>query len=333
MVTTLAREELRRASLDRPTALTIGVFDGVHLGHQALLRRVQESARRDGLAAAAVTFHPHPRHVVHPDSSVPYLTSLEDRLDLLLASGMDTVAAVTFTSELAQVEAEDFVDTLIDEFQLQKLVIGPDFALGRQRAGNPEELQKMCDDQGIDLEMIDFIEDEAVENDAIEERASNPRHKVSSSEIRRALMAGEIEHVNALLGRRFSVHGPVVLGAERGRTIGFPTANVAVGADLAMPGYGVYATLARVGEQNSKSQLSDRTYQSVTNIGVRPTIDDGEAVSIECHLFDFEGDIYGRDIRVDLVTRIRGERKFDGLDALKAQIAADCIAARAALQS
>jgi riboflavin kinase/FMN adenylyltransferase len=328
VVTTLAREELRRASLDRPTALTIGVFDGVHLGHQALLRRVQESARRDGLAAAAVTFHPHPRHVVQPDSSVPYLTSLEDRLDLLLASGMDTVAAVTFTSELAQVEAEDFVRTLIEELQLQKLVIGPDFALGRQRAGNPEALQQMCDDLGIGLEMIDFIEDRAIENDASEERAPNPQHKVSSSEIRRALMAGEIGHVNTLLGRRFSLHGPVVLGAERGRTIGFPTANVAVGADLAMPGHGVYATLARLAGRGHQGHLDDRIYHSVTNIGVRPTIDDGEAVSVECHLFDFEGDIYGRDIRVDLVARIRGEQKFDGLDALKAQIAADCDAAR-----
>lgn len=324
MVTTLAREELRRASPDRPTALTIGVFDGVHLGHQALLRRVQESARRDGLAAAAVTFHPHPRHVVQPDSSIPYLTSLEDRLDLLLASGMDTVAAVTFTSELAQVEAEDFVRTLIEELQLHKLVIGPDFALGRQRAGNPQALQRVCDDLGIGLEMINFIEDDAIEID----HTSNPQHKVSSSEIRRALMAGEIEHVNTLLGRRFSVHGPVVLGAERGRTIGFPTANVAVGADLAMPGHGVYATIAHLAEGGHQGQVGDRIYQSVTNIGVRPTIGDGETVSVECHLFDFEGDIYGRDMRVDLVARIRGEQKFDGLEALKGQIAADCAAAR-----
>ncbi len=329
MVTTLAREELRRASLAGPTALTIGVFDGVHLGHQALLRRVQESARRDGLAAAAVTFHPHPRHVVHPDSSVAYLTSLEDRLALLLASGMDTVAAVTFTSELAQVEAEDFVRSLIEELQLRKLVIGPDFAFGRQRAGNPEALHQMCGDQGISLEIIDFVEDDAIDNRS----DSAPQHKVSSSEIRRALMVGEIEHVNALLGRCFSVHGPVVLGAERGRTIGFPTANVAVGADLAMPAHGVYATIAHVSEQNSKNQLSDRIYRSVTNIGVRPTIDDGETVSIECHLFDFEDDIYDRDMRVDLVARIRGERKFDSLETLQSQIAADCIAARAALQS
>ena len=320
MVTTLAREELRRAALGRPTALTIGVFDGVHLGHQALLRRVQESARRDGLAAAAVTFHPHPSHVIHPDSTVvPYLTSFEDRLDLLLASGLDTVAAVTFTSELAQVEAEDFVRTLIDELALQKLVIGPDFALGRQRAGNPEALQAMCDDLGINLEMIDFVEDDAIRD----------KHaKVSSSEIRRALLAGEIDHVNALLGRRFSLHGPVVLGAERGRTIGFPTANVAVGADLAMSGFGVYATFAHVRDQGADPERGEQVYKSVTNIGVRPTIDDGEAVSIECHLFDFEGDIYGREMRIELVARIRGEQKFDGLDALKAQIAADCDAAR-----
>ncbi len=310
MVTTLAREELQRAAIGRPTALTIGVFDGVHRGHQALLRRVIESARRDGLAAAAVTFHPHPRQVVHPDTQISYLTSLEDRLALLLATGLDAVAAVTFTSELAQVAAEDFVQTLIDELQLTKLVIGPDFALGRHRAGDPESLQRMCDDHGIAMEMIDFVQDDDT--------------KVSSSQVRQALDDGDVARVNDLLGRRFSVHGPVVLGAERGRTIGFPTANVAVGADLAMPGHGVYATLAH---------FAGREYESVTNIGVRPTIDDGEEVSVECHLFDFEGDLYDRDLRVDLVARLRGEQRFDGLDALKAQIEADCAAAREALAS
>ncbi len=309
MVTALAREELRRAAIGRPTALTIGVFDGVHRGHQALLRRVIDAARTDSLAAAAVTFHPHPRQVVHPNVQISYLTSLEDRLDHLLATGLDTVAAVTFTSELAQVEAEDFVQTLIEELQLAKLVIGPDFALGRQRAGDPQALARMCDEAGIDLEIIDLIQDD----DA----------KVSSSEIRSALAEGVIDRVNGLLGRRFSLHGPVVLGAERGRTIGFPTANIAVGADLALPAYGVYATICHV---------EDREYQSVTNVGVRPTIEDDPAVSVESHLFDFEGDIYGRDARVDFVRFLRGERKFDGLDALKEQIARDCDAAREALR-
>ncbi|MCZ6708160.1 MAG: bifunctional riboflavin kinase/FAD synthetase [Chloroflexi bacterium] len=309
MVTALAREELRRAAIGRPTALTIGVFDGVHRGHQALLRRVIDAARTDSLAAAAVTFHPHPRQVVHPNVQISYLTSLEDRLDHLLATGLDTVAAVTFTSELAQVEAEDFVQTLIEELQLAKLVIGPDFALGRQRAGDPQALARMCDEAGIDLEIIDLIQDD----DA----------KVSSSEIRSALAEGVIDRVNGLLGRRFSLHGPVVLGAERGRTIGFPTANIAVGADLALPAYGVYATICHV---------EDREYQSVTNVGVRPTIEDDPAVSVESHLFDFEGDIYGRDARVDFVRFLRGERKFDGLDALKEQIARDCDDAREALR-
>ena len=309
MVTALAREELRRAAIGRPTALTIGVFDGVHRGHQALLRRVIDAARTDTLASAAVTFHPHPRQVVHPNVQISYLTSLEDRLDHLLATGLDTVAAVTFTSELAQVEAEDFVQTLIEELQLAKLVIGPDFALGRQRAGDPQALARMCDEAGIALEIIDLIQDD----DA----------KVSSSEIRTALADGVIDRVNGLLGRRFSLHGPVVLGAERGRTIGFPTANIAVGADLALPAYGVYATICHV---------EDREYQSVTNVGVRPTIEDDPAVSVESHLFDFEGDIYGRDARIDFVRFLRGERKFDGLDALKAQIARDCDDAREALR-
>jgi riboflavin kinase/FMN adenylyltransferase len=167
----------------------------------------------------------------------------------------------------------------------------------------------MCDEAGIDLEIIDLIQDD----DA----------KVSSSEIRSALAEGVIDRVNGLLGRRFSLHGPVVLGAERGRTIGFPTANIAVGADLALPAYGVYATICHV---------EDREYQSVTNVGVRPTIEDDPAVSVESHLFDFEGDIYGRDARIDFVRFLRGERKFDGLDALKEQIARDCDDAREALR-
>ena len=308
MVTALARDELRRAALGRPTALTIGIFDGVHRGHQAVIREVIARARAHGLAAGAITFHPHPREVLRRDLTIEYVTSLEDRLALLLETGLDTVATVSFTSEFAQTEAGDFVRMLVEELNLKRLIIGEDFALGRQRGGDPETLAQLGEELGFEVDVIDLIPDNG-------EQAE----KISSTEIRAALNEGAVERVAALLGRRFSVHGPVVLGFERGRTIGFPTANVAVGADRAIPGPGVYATLAH---------LPQGPCPSVTNIGVRPTFEDGGGLSIECHIFDFESDIYDTDLRVEFVQRLRGERKFEGVEQLTEQIARDCDAAR-----
>lgn len=308
MVTALAREELRRAALGRPTALTIGIFDGVHRGHQAVVREVIARARAHGLAAGAITFHPHPREVLRRDLTIEYVTSLEDRLALLLETGLDTVATVSFTSEFAQTEAGDFVRMLVEELNLKRLIIGEDFALGRQRGGDPETLAQLGQELGFEVDVIDLVPDNG-------EQAE----KISSSEIRAALNEGAVERVAALLGRRFSVHGPVVLGFERGRTIGFPTANVAVGADRAIPGPGVYATLAH---------LPEGLRPSVTNIGVRPTFEDGGGLSIECHIFDFNSDIYDTDLRVEFVQRLRGERKFEGVEQLTEQIARDCDAAR-----
>ncbi len=311
MPTELARTELRRIAVQGPATLTIGVFDGVHRGHAALLRRVIDQAAAAGQVAGVVTFHPHPQQVLHPDAPMSYLTSLEDRLDLLTEAGLGVVAPVTFTSELAQTDARDFVRLLVDELCLATLVTGPDFALGRQRGGDLDTLRALGREQGYTVEVIDMVRDSADDD-----------HKISSSDIRAALNAGDIAHVNALLGRRFSLHGPVVTGFKRGKTIGFPTANIAVGADRALPARGVYATWAHI---------DGRLHPSVSNIGVRPTFDDNEAVSLECHVLDYEGDLYGRDLRIELTQRLRGETKFDGIDALKAQLARDVAAAREAL--
>ena len=315
MVTALAREELQRAALGRPTALTIGIFDGVHRGHQAVIQHVIATARAHDLAAGAITFHPHPREVLRRDLTIEYVTSLEDRLALLLDIGLDTVATVSFTSEFAQTDAGAFVRMLVEELQLKRLIIGEDFALGRQRGGDAATLTRLGQELGFAVDVIELVPDNG-------ERSEHDAKKVSSSEIRTALNDGDIDRVRALLGRRFSVHGPVVLGFERGRTIGFPTANVAVGADRAIPGPGVYATLAH---------LPGGLRPSVTNIGVRPTFEDGAGLSIECHIFDFDDDIYDTDLRVEFVRRLRGERKFDGVQQLVEQIARDCDAARALL--
>ncbi|PZC47095.1 MAG: riboflavin kinase / FMN adenylyltransferase [Chloroflexi bacterium] len=310
MPTELARSELRRVAVGRPTTVTIGVFDGVHRGHIALLRRVIDRAGSNGSAAGVVTFHPHPQHVLRPDVPLSYLSSLEDRLSLLTEAGLDVVAPITFTSELSQTDARDFVRVLVEELQLTELVTGPDFALGRQRGGNLDALRALGDELGFQVSVIDMVRDDS--EDA----------KISSSDIRAALAEGAIERVNDLLGRRFSLHGPVVKGFERGHTIGFPTANIAVGADRALPATGVYATFAHI---------DGRAHASATNIGVRPTFDDNEAISVECHVLDYEADLYDRDLRIDLVARLRGEVKFDGIEALKAQLAQDCDDARVAL--
>ena len=311
MVTELARWELRRAALGRPTAVTIGVFDGVHLGHQTVLKHVVESANRDGLASAAITFHPHPRQVLRPDLTTEYVTSLEDRLSLIMRTGLDGVATVSFTSEFAQTDAGDFVRLLVEEFNLARLIIGEDFALGRQRGGDPETLAALGQELGYEVEVIELLTNDATT-------------KVSSTEVRSALGDGDVTLVSELLGRRFALHGPVVVGFERGRSIGFATANVAIGNDRAIPAPGVYATIAR---------LESGPRPSVTNIGMRPTFDDGGGLSIECHIIDFDEDIYGTDLRVEFVQRLRGERKFDGIDALVEQIGNDRDTARDLLAS
>ena len=306
MVTELARSELRRASLGRPTALTIGVFDGVHRGHQIVLKHVVESARRHDLASAAITFHPHPRQVLRPDLPTEYVTSLEDRLSLILETGLDSVATVSFTSDFSLTDAGDFVRMLVEEFHLTRLIIGEDFALGRQRGGDPDTLKTLGQELGYEVEVIELL-------------TSDSTDKVSSTEIRNALAEGDVQLVGDLLGRRYSLHGPVVVGFKRGRSIGFATANVAIGNDRAIPAPGVYATIAH---------LASGPIPSVTNIGVRPTFDDGGGLSIECHIIDFDEDIYGTDLRVEFVQRLRGERKFDGIDALVEQIGKDRDAAR-----
>lgn len=306
VVTELARSELRRAALGRPTALTIGVFDGVHRGHQIVLKHVVESARRHGMASAAITFHPHPRQVLRPDLTTEYVNSLEDRLSLILQTGLDSVATVSFTSEFSLTDASDFVRMLVEEFQLARLIIGEDFALGRQRGGDPETLKALGRELGYEVEVIELLTGDSAD-------------KVSSTEIRTALGDGDVRLVGDLLGRRYSLHGPVVVGFERGRSIGFATANVAIGNDRAIPAPGVYATIAH---------LAEGAAPSVTNIGVRPTFDDGGGLSIECHIIDFDEDIYGTDLRVEFVERLRGERKFDSIDALVKQIGKDRDAAR-----
>ena len=292
----LIREELRRAVSPGAHALTLGVFDGVHRGHQLLFERLREEAAARRLSSGIVTFHPHPVAVLRPEIEISYLTSLETRVEQLRATEVDFVAVVQFTSELAQVSAEDFARVLVEEAGLKLLVTGHDFALGRGREGNPERLAEIGLDLGYEVQPIELLPEDGT--------------PVSSTRVRNALASGSMEEATELLGRPFVLRGPVVHGDERGRTIGFPTINLGLSPDLLLPADGVYVSCVEV---------EGRRLEGCTNIGVRPTFD-GVRRIVETHLLDFEGDLYDRVASVELLRMLRPEQKFDGPDALIAQI-------------
>jgi riboflavin kinase/FMN adenylyltransferase len=299
-VSEFAREELQRFKAGRPTAITIGNFDGVHRGHQQLVRYVIERARARGLAAGVVTLYPDPDKVLRPQQTLHYLTSLEERVELLRGLGLDVVVPLSFTSELAELSARSFAALLAHELDMRLLIMGPDNAFGRNREGTPAHMAEA----GAELE----FECEVLPRAVLE--AETP---VSATAIRAALEAGDLDTVERQLGRRYSLRGPVIHGDERGRTIGFPTANIAVTADRALPAHGVYATWAYVGE--------DR-YASATNIGIRPMFD-GKRVSVETYIFDFDGDLYDQQLRIEVVARLRPEEKFGSIEELQEQIGRD----------
>lgn len=290
------------------TALTIGVLDGVHRGHQALLGRLRDEARKRALSPGVVTLHPHPITVLRPEIAPSYLTGLEDRIELMRAAGADWVIPLTFTSEVSEVPAEELAESFHRFLRMRLMVLGPDAAFGR---GGPKDTVERMRKLGAELG-FEVVQVEPLMHD---------HERYSSTAVRNTLADGDMERVSALLGRDYRLSGPVVHGFERGRTIGFPTANISVAADRAMPGLGVYATRARV---------AGRTLVGATNIGRRPTFDAGH-VSIETYLLDFEGDLYGERMDLDVVHRLRGEVAFANVDALKAQVANDVEAARRSL--
>jgi riboflavin kinase/FMN adenylyltransferase len=303
----LAREELGRAALGRDTAVAIGVFDGVHRGHRYLIGRMVERGRQEGLATMVVTFHPHPRLVVQPQTALTYLCGLEERIELLRALGVESVAILTFTSELAQLSAREFVSLLMEELRMKLLVVGADFALGRGREADAQALEVIGREMGFAVEEVGLL--------------TVSDEKVGSSTTRLALARGDMETVASLLGRPFHLRGPIVRGAERGRSLGFPTANIALGLDRALPAFGVYVTRAHLGEG---------TYPAVTNIGLRPTFGE-DGTTVETYILDFEGEVHGEELRIELLHRLRGEMRFPDADALKEQIEKDIAAARAYL--
>lgn len=293
----------------QPTCVAIGSFDGVHVGHQTLLRRMAAEAHAAGMRTAALTFFPHPRRVLHTLPPRFYLTTLDERVHLLAGQGIDLVITHPFDDEVRQVRAAAFVDQLLAALDMRQLW-GGDFALGYQREGDVPFLRAQGAAKGFTVRTFD---EPVLWGGAL----------VSSRRVREALETGDLDTVTGCLGRYYGVRGPVVKGDQRGRTIGFPTANVAVWDELLLPGHGVYATYAWVGGQRRPA---------ATNVGVRPTVD-GLKLTVEAHILDFDADIYGEDIRLEFARRIRPEMKFNGLEELKAQIAADVAQVRTDMAS
>ena len=291
----------------KPSVVVIGNFDGVHRGHQAVMHQARALADARGLRCIVLTFDPHPNEVLGRGLP-PRLTRLHTRVALLLLHGAADVVVEPFTMELAAWTPEQFVnDLLVTRLGARAVVVGRNFHFGHNRAGDFETLRALGAEAGF----------EAV----AAEVAGDDEGPFSSTRVRDAVATGEVERAATVLGREHALEGVVEHGDARGRTIGFPTANLS-GVEEMLPAYGVYAVrVVRVG--GSTSSTSD----GVMNIGVRPTVG-GSALRIEAHLFDFDDDLYGESLRVALVARLRGEQKFAGIDELRAQISRDAAAAR-----
>jgi riboflavin kinase/FMN adenylyltransferase len=294
---------------DDCSVLTVGTFDGVHLGHQAILRYLNERAATVDGCSVVVSFDPHPREVVL-GKRVPLLTTLEERGDLLEAFGIDRFVVLPFTRDLSNLSPRDYVEqVLIETIGLREIVIGYDHRFGRDRAGDRATLEALGAEHGFS---VDVIPEQLVHEVT-----------VSSSEVRRQLEAGGVAQAAKLLGRSYTLTGTVVRGDQRGRTIGYPTANLRVHGDRKLvPKPGVYAVRVEYG---------DETFGGMMNIGRRPTFETDGAVTVEAHLFDFEREIYGRALDVAFVNRVRDEQKFSGPDALVEQLRSDEVQSRKAL--
>lgn len=283
----------------RPVVVALGNFDGVHLGHQAVLARAVEEARALGGRVVAATFWPHPRSVLGAGSSPGLLTTIEARREALLEYGADEVRTIPFDLDLSRKSPKEFVrDVLVGELGARAVVVGENFRFGYKAAGDFEELGRLMREFGGEAH-------------AVEVRGAGG--EISSTRIRALLLEGDVSGAARLLGRPYGVSGEVVVGDRRGRTIGFPTANVWPDPAVIVPAGGVYACFVRIGE---------KTHAACTNVGVAPTFERGEN-RIEAHLLDFAEDLYGRVIEVRFLQRIRTERRFSGVEELKEQIGQD----------
>ena len=292
-------QELAKHTPNRPTLLTIGVFDGVHLGHRYLLDQLTARAKQEACLSGVVTFITHPEKVLKRRDYLPWICTLQERIRLLKEAGVDVVVPITFTRDIANLTAREFVMLLRKNLNMCDLLLGPDFALGKQRQGTPEYLRKIGEELNYHVEVV--------------KPAMLGGEIISSSAIRQLLAEGNIDKVEKMLGRHFSLEGKVGVGDQRGRTLGFPTANIKVQSEQAMPKDGIYVTV---------THAQGKQLRSVTNIGVRPTFD-GLKHLIETYIMDFDGKLYGEELRIDLIARLRDEMKFKNVEELIDQMKLD----------
>jgi riboflavin kinase/FMN adenylyltransferase len=298
------------------SVVTTGAFDGVHRGHQTVIREVQRRASERCIASAVVTFDVHPAVIVRPESAPKLLTRLPRKLELLEQLGVDVVYVIEFDADRATTTAEEFItDVFVNRLHAQEILVGSDFHFGKGREGTVEFLSHHGDLHGFSVEGLDLIRS-----------SSEATEPISSTAIRRALIGGDIERAETMLGRPFELRGTVVQGDQRGRTIGFPTANVTLLDDMARPANGVYACwyVAPDGVR----------HPAAVNVGVRPTFyESADAAVLEAHLLDFDGDLYGQEARVQFHHFLRSERRFAGIDELRDQLGIDIVEARNLLMS
>ena len=286
--------------------MALGNFDGVHLGHQAVLRRAVEAGRERGARVVAATFDPHPRAVLGAGGSPKLLTALGLRREALVRYGADEVRVITFDLDLSKKSPREFArDVLVGEMGAEAVVVGENFRFGHRAAGNVRDLAALMEEMGGTAYSVPV-------------RGAGEHEEISSTRIRTLISEGAVAQAAGLLGRPYVLRGEVVEGDRRGRTIGFPTANVRPDPVALVPARGVYAGFVRVGEE---------TFAGCTNVGVAPTFDRAES-RVEAHLLDFQGDLYGRALDVEFTQRIRGEKRFSGVDELKEQIHRDVEQAR-----
>ena len=282
--------------------VTIGTFDGVHVGHQVILKKLVNKARELGGESVVVTFYPHPRQVLSHDTGIRFISSQEEKIRHLEALGIDNLIIINFTKEFAAISSEDFItDYLVKNIRPAVLIIGYDHHFGKGRTGDFGMLYQLANQYHFKVEKI---EEQDIENVA-----------VSSTKIRHSLANGDIRHANVLLGYEFSYTGKVIHGQQVGHKMGYPTANIDVAEEFQLiEKQGVYATFA---------EIDGKSYPAMTYIGKRPTMHDDRPQSIETHIINYDGDLYGKEIKISFVDFVRDDKKFDNFEALKRQIGDD----------
>lgn len=295
-------------SIQNEYVATIGFFDGVHCGHRFLLENVIETARKSGLQSMVVTFAEHPRKVLEADFQPKLLTTKEEKAELLKATGVERILMLDFTKQVASMTAREFMQMLYEEYGVRVLIVGYDHRFGAGRAEVFDDYHKYGDEMGMRVVKCPHFKSQKHKPD---------EQGVSSTVIRKALGKGEIKTANELLGHRYMLTGRVVHGFHNGTDLGYPTANIDVEADKLVPMSGVYAVSVR------STALGDKSVYGMLNIGTRPTLENGESVSVEVHIFECNADLYDSILKVEIINFLRREKKFDDVESLKEQLKED----------